>query len=35
MIEKCAEKAGAMYKEQLEMDEEADEYESDNSQGNN
>ncbi len=33
MIEKCGEKAVAMYKEQLEVDEEADEYESDTSQG--
>ncbi len=35
MIEKCAEQAAAMYKKQLEMDEEADEYESDTSQGDN
>ncbi len=35
MIEKCAEQAAAMYKEQLEMDEEADEYKSDTSQGDN
>ncbi len=34
-IEKCAERAAAMYKEQLEMDEEADEYESGTSQGDN